>query len=118
MTSTWDELLMHGRRLNYTHTSTNIIAKTSPIMDCSGGVSFYFNLSDEQKEAFKRAQLKKIIYNGPATIVFWTDGTKTIVKRSKKDKYNKYNAFCAALAKKIFGSNNKIINIVKNGKEE
>ena len=85
---------------------------------------FIFNLSDDQKEAFKKARLidtytpKKIIYNGPATIVFWYDGTKTIVKRSKKDKDNKYNAFCAALAKKIFGSNNKIINIVKNGKEE
>lgn len=61
---------------------------------------------------------KKIIFNGPATIVFWNDGTKTIVKRSKKDKDNKYNAFCAALAKKIFKTNNKVNNIVMSGKEE
>jgi len=61
---------------------------------------------------------KKIIYNGPATIVFWDDGTKTVVKCSKKDKDNKYNAFCAALAKKIYGSNSKVNSIVAEGKEE
>ena len=33
---------------------------------------------------------KKIIFNGPATVVFWKDGTKTVVKRAKKDKDNKY----------------------------
>jgi len=26
---------------------------------------------------------KKVIYNGPATIVFWNDGTKTVVKCSE-----------------------------------
>lgn len=116
-----DELLIY-RPSSFTR--ANIIAETPHTIDCSGVVPFNFDISDDYKEAFERALLidrytpKKIIYNGPATIVFWTDGTKTIVKRSKKDKDNKYNAFCAALAKKIFGSNNKIINIVKNGKEE
>lgn len=60
----------------------------------------------------------KIIYNGPATIVFWVDGTKTIVKKSKKEKDNKYNAFCAALAKKIYGTNSNVNRIVKSGIEE
>jgi hypothetical protein len=60
----------------------------------------------------------KIINNGPATIVFWNDKTKTIVKLSEKDKDNKYNAFCAALAKKIFGSNSKVNAIVSGCKEE
>ena len=58
---------------------------------------------------------KRIIFNGPATIVFWKDGSKTIVKRAKKDKDNKYNAFCAALAKKIFVSNSYVNSIVESG---
>lgn len=57
---------------------------------------------------------KKVIFNGPATIVFWRDGTKTVVKCSENDKANPYNGFCAALAKKIFGNNSKIQKIVKN----
>lgn len=61
---------------------------------------------------------KKIIYNGPATIVFWADGEKTVVKRSKKEKDNKYNAFCAALAKKIYGNNSKVNHFVNSGIEE
>jgi len=61
---------------------------------------------------------RKIIYNGPATIVFWNDGTKTVVKRSKKDKDNKYNAFCAALAIKTFGTNSQVMKLVNSGIEQ
>ena len=56
---------------------------------------------------------EKIIYNGVATVVFWEDGTKTVVKRSNGTKDDKYNAFCAALAKKVFGTNNKLKNCIK-----
>lgn len=58
---------------------------------------------------------ERIIYNGPATIVFWDDGTKTVVKRAKKDKDNKYNAFCAALAIKLYGSNSTVSRYVNSG---
>lgn len=47
---------------------------------------------------------KKIIHNGPATIVYWEDGEKTVVKLMEGDTYDEYAAFTAALAKKIFGS--------------
>lgn len=79
-------------------------------LDCCG-FSYYSPLVFD-------AYPKKIIYNGPATIVFWNDGTKTVVKRAKKEKDNKYNAFCAALAKKIFGNNSRVNAIVKSGIEE
>ena len=55
---------------------------------------------------------KRIIKNGPAMVVFWKDGTKTIVKRKKGEPDNVYHAFTAALAKKIFGSNSKVNSIV------
>lgn len=54
---------------------------------------------------------KKIIRNGKATIVFWIDGTKTVVKCSDDDD-NFYDAFTAALAKYIFGSNSAVKKIV------
>lgn len=57
---------------------------------------------------------KKIIKSedGIATIVFWNDGTKTVVKRGKNDQDSDYDAFTAALAIKIFGSNTAVHKIV------
>lgn len=56
---------------------------------------------------------EKILVNGPATIVFWKDGTKTVVKLSEGDHYDEYTAYCIALTKKICGSNSKIKSIIK-----
>ena len=47
---------------------------------------------------------KKIIQNGPAFIVLWKDGTKTVIKRKPNDNDDPYAAFGQALMKKIFGS--------------
>ena len=59
-------------------------------------------------------QPKRIIHSGPATIVFWEDGTKTVVKLSENDIYDEYDAFTAALAIKIFGSNSAVKKLIKN----
>lgn len=63
-------------------------------------------------------EVKKIIKNGPATIVFWTDGTKTIVKLQDGDQDGIYAAFTAALAKKVFGSTSKVRKIMKKALKE
>ena len=61
----------------------------------------------------------RILRHGPATIVFWQDGTKTIVKRCLDDAIDSpYTAFTAALAIKIFGSNSKLKKMVKTLTEE
>lgn len=57
---------------------------------------------------------KKIIKSGPCTIVFWQDGTKTMVRRAADEVDNDYSAFTAALAIKIFGSNSAVKRTVKN----
>ena len=55
----------------------------------------------------------RILKSGPATIVFWKDGTKTIVKRAADEPDNEYTAFCCALSKKVLGNNNTIKKIIK-----
>ena len=45
-----------------------------------------------------------IIFNPPATIVFWTDGTKTVVKCMEGQEFEKYAGFAMACMKKMFGS--------------
>lgn len=54
----------------------------------------------------------KILLNNPATIVFWNDGTKTVVKREKGKVNDIFNAFVAALAKKLYGNTSNVLKIV------
>lgn len=57
----------------------------------------------------------KVIYHNPATIVFWGDGTKTVVKASSHDEFNEFAGFCAALAKKVYGTSSMVRRIVESG---
>lgn len=59
---------------------------------------------------------KRIIKNGIATIVFWNDDTKTIVKCAEDDEPDDYMAFCAAYCKKVFGSNSHLKRVIKNAR--
>lgn len=56
---------------------------------------------------------KKIKQNGPATIIFWQDGTKTVIKLAESDPDGGvYHAFCAALAKKIYKTNSQLKRVI------
>jgi hypothetical protein len=61
----------------------------------------------DNKSKITVPSVKRIVYHDPATIVFWQDGTKTVVKCMDGEPFEKYAGFCAALAKKIFGSTSK-----------
>lgn len=50
-------------------------------------------------------EVREIRYNGPATIVFWKDGTKTVVKIQPGEIcYDPDKAFAMAVCKKLFGN--------------
>lgn len=57
---------------------------------------------------------QKIVYSGNRTIVFWNDGTKTIVKLRDGDEFDEYLGFIAAYAKKMFGSTHKLKKLIKS----
>lgn len=59
----------------------------------------------------------RIIHHGPATVVFWKDGTKTVVKLMEGDVYDEYNAFCAAFVKKVYGSTNAVKKAIEAATE-
>lgn len=60
--------------------------------------------------------VKEIIYNDAATIVYWTDGTKTVVKCNENDEYSEYSGFVEAVAKKMYGGTGPINQIIKSKK--
>ena len=65
-------------------------------------------------------EVKKIIFNDPATIVYWKDGTKTVVKCQKGDVFDSEKGFAMAFLKKCWGNkgnfNDKLIKIIKEAK--
>lgn len=50
-----------------------------------------------------RPRIKKVIFNKPATIVFWTDGTKTVVKCGDGDVWDEEKGLAMAICKKLIG---------------
>lgn len=58
-------------------------------------------------------RIKKVIFNDPATIVFWYDGTKTVVKCQAGDKYDKMTGLAMAISKKFLGNNGRYYNVIK-----
>lgn len=48
--------------------------------------------------------IDKVIYNPPATIVLWNDGTKTMAKCDDEDTYNKATGFMLCVLKKKYGN--------------
>lgn len=51
--------------------------------------------------------ITKVIFNDPATIVFWSDGTKTVVKCCEDDTFDKEKGLAMAVCKKVTGNNSE-----------
>lgn len=49
-------------------------------------------------------EITKVIFNNPATIVFWRDGTKTVVKCNPGDVFDPEKGLAMACTKKLFGN--------------
>ena len=62
--------------------------------------------------------IDKIIFNNPATIVFWSDGTKTVVKCMKNQEFNAYYGVACAIMKKYFGNNSSAKAFIDKFREE
>lgn len=72
-----------------------------------------FNTVPKDYALKKYIEPHRIIVNYPATIVFWKDGTKTVVKCAAGTDPDLYGAFCAAVCKKVFGSNSNLKKVIE-----
>lgn len=57
-------------------------------------------------------KIEKVIFNNPATIVFWADGTKTVVKAENED-FDPEKGLAMAITKKAFGNKGGYFNKIK-----
>lgn len=55
-------------------------------------------------------EIKNVIFNDPATIVFWDDGTKTVVKCQDGDEFDPEKGLAMAITKKAYGNKGSYCN--------
>lgn len=54
-------------------------------------------------DSSNNVRIRKVIFSGPATIVFWNDGSKTVVKCTTGDHMNYEMGIAMCTLKKLFG---------------
>lgn len=60
-----------------------------------------------------RVSIRKVIFNDPATIVLWSDGSKTVVKCGPEDIYDMEKGLAMAIVKKMAGNDNRFHKVFK-----
>lgn len=79
---------------------------------CENDVRATQEMMEIYKEKIMRPRLriKNVIFNDPATIVFWFDGTKTVVKCQPGDTFDPEKGLAMAICKKLVGTNDSQSN--------
>lgn len=89
------------RYINHGYVDTDILSWYPIHQYCMNDVNCINEIYSRRKH-----EIKKVIFNEPATIVFWGDGTKTVVKCSKDDEFDPEKGLAMDIAKKFFGNEN------------
>lgn len=72
-------------------------------------------LSCESSEKYRP---ERVIFNEPATIVYWNDGTKTVVMCDPMDTYNKEAGLAMCFMKKMCGSSRTFNDTLRKWTED
>lgn len=68
--------------------------------------------------AMSTAVIKDVIFAPPATIVYWSDGSKTVVKCSEKDVFDPEKGLAMAIAKRCGGNKGSYYKEIQNWVEK
>ena len=66
------------------------------------GFDILRTIFDEDHSHANMLKIKRVVYNNPYTIVYWTDGSNTRVKTVGGDKFNKEIGLQTAITRKYF----------------
>lgn len=73
---------------------------------------------NEKLPAMPYPGIKKVIFNNPATIILWNDGTKTVVKCSKNEKFDPEKGLSMAISERVLGSYSKFKKIMDSAEDK
>ena len=78
-------------------------------------MEFEFTVTTDPRYAVENTMLsiKNAIFNPPATIVFWGDGSKTVVKCQEGDEYDPEKGLAMAFFKRMHGNKGRYCEEIK-----
>ena len=91
------------------------------IADRGGNLSIRYgglNAGKKSASAANTAAIKDVIFAPPATIVYWSDGSKTVVKCSEKDVFDPEKGLAMAIAKRCGGNKGSYYREIQNWVEK
>lgn len=80
-------------------------------MMAKAGLNILFGVKNAERKTDMR--IEKVIFNYPATVVLWKDGTKTIVKAGDHDVFDPEKGLAMAIAKKALGNQGNYYEVFK-----
>lgn len=70
------------------------------------------------EEIMKYFGIEKVIFNDPVTVVYWTDGVKTVVRCQDGDAYDERTGLLLCCAKRLFGNTGHYNDVLSRAMEE
>lgn len=94
-----------------TNSECNIVVSRGTLEDLVWTKMFFINhLNSPIVDKIPKPQ--QVLFNPPATIVFWNDGTKTVVK-TNNESFDEEKGFLMAYVKKLHGNKGNFNNFIK-----
>lgn len=81
--------------------------ENNTLSEDNDGEPFDFNFDDDDEWP----EIEDVVFNEPATIVYWSDDTKTVVVAKDGDKFDRYVGLMLCIAKKAMGNGNEATNL-------
>lgn len=94
--------------INMTKTSYNYFFKNGDSSKITKKIRFNKGFEIEIRD-----NIKDVIFNDPATIILWKDGSKTVVKAQDGELYDPEKGFAMAIAKKVLGGQGNYFEVFK-----
>lgn len=92
-------------RVSMTPGTCGLIRASKNTPDFGGRIKKYaenrLNSDEANKNTFP--EIKKVIFNYPATIVFFADGTKTVVKCKEDEEFSPWAGVALCITKRLYG---------------
>ena len=76
-------------------------------------LSLYPYFKSNTTNTTKLPEIKDVIFNEPATIIIWKDGTKTVVKCQEGEGYDPEKGMAMAISKKALGNKGNYCEVFK-----
>lgn len=61
--------------------------------------------------------IDRVIVHKPAVVVYWKDGTKTVVKKQKGDKWDPEKGVAMAVCKRLWGNTGRYNDVIRRALE-